>query len=127
MSNYHILEQTTDEESISLVFHIAVPTAATNEAGILYTEIVKASEDLNSVLPGFATDFPTEYQDMQDGKIIERVKTVTFSSAILTPAQKLDEIINGNYLWEGYNMYKNNLLNNLQIVWEWYGHNGDVT
>lgn len=127
MSNYHILNQTNDKESITVVFHFAIPQAATNEADILYTDIVKISEDLNSILPGFATDFPTEYQDMQDGKIIERSIRVSFSSAILTPAQKLDEIINGNYLWEGYDNYKTKLLNKLEIKWEWYGKNGNVT
>jgi hypothetical protein len=78
-------------------------------------------------LPGFATDFPVEYQDMQDGKVIERQKTILFSSDALSPAQKLDEIINGNASWEGYNTFKTNLLNDLAVVWEWYGKNGDIT
>ncbi|MFX0211642.1 MAG: hypothetical protein ACFFDT_37040 [Candidatus Hodarchaeota archaeon] len=126
MSEYHILEQASDKESFQVVFHIAIPTTAKNEANILYTDIVKNSEDLNSVIPGFQANFPTEYQDMQDGKVIERVINVKLSSLILTPAQKLDEIINGNYLWEGYDSYKTNLLSELQIRWEWYGKNGDT-
>jgi hypothetical protein len=127
MSHYHILSQKDNKRLIKVVFHIAVPPASTNEAGVLYTEVVKKCEDLNSILPGFATDFPVEYQDMQDGKVIERQKTILFSSDALSPAQKLDEIINGNASWEGYNTFKTNLLNDLAVVWEWYGKNGDIT
>jgi hypothetical protein len=127
MSNYHILKQKENKLLIKVVFHFTVPPAAVNEAGILYTEIVKKCEDLTSILSGFALDFPTEYQDMQDGKVIEREKTILFSSGTLTPAQKLDEIINGNAEWEGYNTFKANLFDDLAIIWEWYGKNGDVT
>lgn len=126
MSNYHILKQNTDKEKIEVVFHFPVPQAATNEADVLYTDIVKVSEELVSSLVGFQADFPVEFQEMQDGKVIERRKIIQLSSATLTPAQKLDEILNGNYLWEGYNAFKTNLFNDLQIVWEWYGKNGDV-
>lgn len=127
MPNYHILDQAQDKEHFDVVFHFAVPQAATNANGTLYTDIVKVSEDLNSELPGFAADFPDEYQDMQDGKVIERRVTVTLSSSTLTPAEKLNEIINGNYLWDGYEAYKTKLFEKLQVAWEWYGKNGDVS
>jgi hypothetical protein len=127
MSDYHILEQKDNKRLIKVVFHLTVPAASTNESGILYTEIVKRCEDLNSILPGFATDFPTEYQNMQDGKVIERQKTIEFSSDDLIPSQKLNEIINGNIGWEGYASFKTNVLNALAIVWEWYGENGNVS
>lgn len=126
MSHYHILQQKENKLLIKVIFHLLVPTTSTNEAGILYTEIVKKCEDLNSTLPGFATDFPTEYQDMQDGKVIERQKSIPFSSDMLMPSQKLDEIINGNANWEGYNTFKINTLNALEAAWEWYGKDGDV-
>lgn len=127
MSNYHILKQKENKLLINVVFHFPVPPAAVNEAGTLYTEIVKKCEDLNSELPGFATDFPIEYQDMQDGKVIERQKSIEFSSDELTPAQKLGEIINGNGSdWPGYTAFKTAILNELEVVWEWYGENGDV-
>ena len=127
MSDYHILDQRENHWSMRVIFHIPVSQTATNEANILYTDIVKATEDLNSLIPNFSSDFPTEYQDMQDGKVIERKKTILFSSNTLTPAQRKDEIINGNINWEGYNTFKTNLIDQLMIVWEWYGENGDVT
>jgi len=128
MSDYHILEQDKSKDNIRVVFHFSVPATGTNEAGKLYTEIVKVSEDTNSVLPSLQADFPQEYQDMQDGKRIERDITVKLSTNDLTPAQKKAEIENGNPLyWEGYNSFKTKLFGDLQIEWEWYGFDGDIT
>ena len=127
MPNYHILDQSQAKDNFTVVFHFAVPQAATNQAGILYTDIVKLSEDLNSALPGLQVDYPQEYQDMQDGKVIERTITVQLSANDLTPAQKKAEIENGNALyWEGYNGYKTKLLAELVVKWEWYGFAGNV-
>lgn len=127
MSDYHVLEQTEDKNNIRVIFHFSIPTSATNEADVLYTDIVKVSEDLNSVLPNFETNFPTEYQDMQDGKRIERDISIKLSANDLTPAQKKSEIENGNLYWDGYDAYKTKLLALLQIAWEWYGHNQDIS
>ena len=126
MSDYHILEQTTDKNHIRVVFHFEVPLAVKNEADILYTEIVKMSEDLNSVLPNLQTDFPQEYSDMQDGKRVERDKTIQLSTNELTPAQKKAEIENGNIYWDGYNAYKTKLFDELQTKWEWYGFDANM-
>ena len=127
MADYHILEQQSSKDHIRVVFHFDVPPAATNEANVLYTDIVKAREDLNSVLPNLQTDFPQEFSDMQDGKRIERDITIQLSANDLTPAQKRAEIENGNALyWEGYNVYKTKLFAELQVKWEWYGFADDI-
>jgi hypothetical protein len=126
MSEYHILEQADDKEQITVIFHFTVPQAATNEANILYPNIVKMSEELTSLLPLHQTNFPQEYQDMQDGKVIERRVVVQLSSSTLTPLEKRNEIEQGNYIWIGYNAYKTQLFDDLQITWEWYGYDGDV-
>jgi len=128
MSDYHILEQHDTKDHIRVVFHFTVPTSATNEAGKLYTDIVKMSEDLNSVLPNLQTDFPDEYNDMQDGKRIERDMVIKLSRNDLTPAQKKNEIENGGDLsWDGYSAYKTQLFDELQVKWEWYGYDSDIT
>jgi len=127
MADYHILEQDKSKDNIRVVFHFSVPTAATNEAAILYTDIVKISEGLNSQIVNLQTEFPQEYQDMQDGKRIERDISIRLSTNDLTPAQKKSEIENGNALyWEGYNAYKTKLFNELIIKWEWYGFTADI-
>jgi len=128
MSDYHILEQSDDKNHIRVVFHFDVPTSATNEADILYTDIVKMAEDLNSVLPNLQTDFPQEHADMQDGKRIERDINIQLSANDLTPAQKKTEIEDGNPLyWEGYNAYKTKLFGTLVTNWEWYGYDSNLS
>lgn len=127
MSNYHILSQSNDRWSIQLVDHYAVPTAGRNAASVLYTDVVKMCCDLTSQIPNHQTAFPTEYQDMQDGKVIERVVNFRFSSSDLTAAQKKTEIENGNGSGElGYAARKAKELSRLVIEWEWYGYNGNV-
>jgi len=126
MPDYHILEQSDSKDFVRVVFHFDVPLSATNEANILYTDIVKISEDLNSQIPNLQTNFPQEYQDMQDGKRIERDIQLQLSTNDLTPAEKTAEIEGGNIYWEGYNGYKTKLFNELIIKWEWYGYNQNM-
>lgn len=127
MSNYHILSQSNDRWSIQLVDHYTVPAVAQNSVGILYTDIVKKCCDLTSQLPNHQTEFATEYQNMQDGKVIERAINFRFSSSDLTAAQKKAEIENGTVSGElGYIARKAKELARLAIEWEWYGYSGNV-
>ncbi|MDX9787945.1 MAG: hypothetical protein RBT11_14260 [Desulfobacterales bacterium] len=120
MSNYHILSQSDDKKTINVVFHYVVPAAAKNAANILYTDIVKKCCDLTSQIPNHQIDFAQEYQDMQDGKVIERLLNIRFSSLSLTPAQKKAEIE------AAFTPSMNAEFTRLATEWEWYGYYGNV-
>ena len=120
MSNYHILSQADDKKTITVVFHYTVPLTAKNAANILFTDIVKKCCDLTSQIPDHQTLYAQEYQDMQDGKVIERQINLRFSSLGLTAVQKKTEVE------AAYAPHKDAEFARLQTEWEWYGFAGNV-
>lgn len=121
MSQYHVLEQSQDKKTIRVVFHFPVNQSATNAASILYTDIVKKCCDLTSILPNFETEFSTEYNQMQNGLLIERLVVIRFSSTSLTAGEKRDEI---EARWEPERVSE---FAALQTEWEWYGYSRDIS
>ena len=109
-----------EAKAIQVVYHFPVAAAAENAANILYRDIVKLCCDLTSQIPNLETDFPVEYASMQNGAVIERRRTVRFSSINLTPAQKRAEIE------AQYTPFQTEVFDQLQTEWEWYGYNNDV-
>lgn len=121
MSHYHVLEQSADGRMAKVVYHLAIP-AASNEAGISYRTIavwwkMYHEGDLTSVVPNID---PSEQTQMDNGEILEHVKTYGFSSPDLTPIQKRDE------LDTDYNATKDQIFTKYQVMFEWYGLARDV-
>lgn len=121
MGDYHILTQDDKKRTISAVFHILVPIAGTNEAGLTWWQAVVGelggSAAIVSVLPGISVAEDTQ---LKAGKIIEKVETVRFTSVNLTKGQRKAEI-------EAYfNELKTDLIAEKQIILEWMGYEGMV-
>jgi len=124
MSEYHILESAVDGKTVRVVFHCVLTAgeqAWTNAAGKTSVWCILRSRDLSSQLPNFATDFPDEYQDMQDGKVTEGLQNVRFSSINLTAAQKRAEIE------AAYTAWRSECISDMQKEFQWYGYDNDVT
>ena len=124
MSNYHILTQEIQNENkraAQVVFHIPVPGAGTNEAGISWRDAVVKEQggaaNIESILPDITTQ---EDSDMKAGALIERVDTVRFSTVNLTNVQRKAEI--ENY----YSELKASLVAEKQLTLEWIGYAADV-
>ena len=123
MSEYHVLESALDGKTIHAVFHCQLSAgeqAWENEAGETSVWCILRSKDLSSQLPNFQTDFPTEYTDMQAGKVLEKLETIRFSSIGLTAAQKKAEIESK------YSAWRSGMISDLQKEFEWYGYDNDV-
>lgn len=79
-----------------VVFHIDIPDA-NNSAGVNWQDAVAKSADpqaegIISQIPRIATDFAAQNAKLQAGEVSERMETVTYSSAYLTPAARNAEI-----------------------------------
>jgi len=121
MSNYHILTQEKKKRSIRVVFHIPVPAAGTNEAGISWRDAVVleqgGSVNIVSVLPDITQQ---EISDLKAGELIEKLETVRFSTINLTNVQRKEEIETL------FNQTKASLIAEKQIALEWIGYEAGV-
>jgi len=121
MSDYHILTQQKNQNTVNVVYHIPVP-GTNNEAGITWQEAVVAeaggADNIVSVLPDILSE---ELIDLKAGALVEKVETVRFSSIYLTNAQRLQEIK------DRYTALKSELIAEKQITLAFMGYSGEVT
>jgi hypothetical protein len=121
MSDYHIMLQTWNKKKLQVVFHIPLPDIL-NNAGFSYRTALKQSLEtsgtITSIYPNTSSD---ELTKIQNGEVYEVVEYVSFSSTILTPAQKASEI--DNY----FNNFKNKILELKKLGLEWWGLDRDIT
>ncbi len=94
MSDYHIRSMESKKRNVRCVFHVPIPAAGTNSAGIswraaLVEELLEQSEAIVSALPNID---PAELAEMGVGAVLEVIETVTFSKTNLTPAQRRAEV-----------------------------------
>ncbi len=91
--NYHVLTQDDQQKSISVIFHIPVPSTGTNQAGVTWRDaVVKeqgGADAISSALPDISTE---ELSAMKSGALIEVQRTVYFSTPNITNAQRVIEI-----------------------------------
>jgi len=122
MSDYHILKQARDKKTINAVFHISVPVAGTNLAGISWRDAVVLDQggaaNINSTLSDVVNT--QEETDMKAGAIIEVPTTVRFSSINLTIPQRKAEIE------AEFNSVVMSLIAEKQLDLEFMGFNADV-
>ena len=121
MSNYHILTQAENRKSVTVVFHVPIPEAGTNQAGISWRDaVVKeqgGSSEIVSVLPDITTQ---EHTAMKAGEIYEIQERVRFSSVTLTNAERKTQI----EAW--FTKLQTELVAEKQVTLEWIGLEGDV-
>jgi hypothetical protein len=122
MSDYHILSQDRDEKTVSVVFHIPVPSTGTNRAGLSWRDAVVreqgGSASITSVLPDISA---TEDTQLKAGELYEKRETVRFSSKNLTPAQRQAEVE------ARFTEASTELISEKQVVLEWIGFQGDIS
>lgn len=120
MSNFHILTQALSHKSVSVVFHIPIPSS-NNSVGITWQQaVVKwlgGADNIVSVLPDITTQ---EESDIKSGALYELVKTVKFSSINLTNAQRLQEIR------DEYTVDQSEFVLEKQITLDFIGYEGNV-
>ena len=121
MSDYHLLTQNVESKSVSVVFHIAIPSTGENAAGISWQDAVVleqgGSENIVSVLPGITTQEDTQ---LKSGALIEKRKTVRYSGIGIVPAQKKAEIE------AEFNSLKASVVADKQVILEWIGYQANV-
>lgn len=119
MSDIHLLDQVTKQDSIRCAFHIAIPAAGNNEAGIQWrTAIVQYQTQNGAAIESAVPGLDTTAHDLDDGSVYEKLETVRFA-ADATPAVKAAAI------QAAYTARKSALLQNAQNVLEWWGHELD--
>lgn len=120
MSNYHILRQDKEQNTVDCVFHIPIP-ATLNVAGVSWQTAMRdslgGSANIKSVLPNIAT---AELTAMQAGQIGEKPYTVRFSSVSLNNGQRLDQVL------AAYTLIKAQEIAEKQITLNFWGYKGDV-
>jgi hypothetical protein len=119
MSNYHALFQNIDRKNLQVVFHVPIPSAGLNAAGIGWRAAVLLERGLSgqlgkSALPNI---LPAELAALDNGSLIEAIENVQFSSISLTDAQR-----NGQVL-AAYNAAASSLLAQKQITLNFMGYN----
>lgn len=97
MSNYHVLQSEPGEQGWAKVaFHIQLPDEA-NFAGVNLRDAVKEYLSIEAgkkmgfqytEVPWLEDDFPAEYQDIQDGLVVERVEKVAIDPALTLPEKR---------------------------------------
>ncbi len=122
MSTYHIRAQDKKGKTVDVVYHIPVPAAGTNQAGVSWRTAVVSeaggSSAINSVIPVVVGT--AEETSMKSGAIIEQVETVRFSSINLSNAQKQAEIE------AKYTALSSELISEKQQTLAWMDFEGDV-
>lgn len=120
MSNYHVLMQAKDQNTVNVVAHLPVP-ATLNTAGLTWQQAVVqeagGADNITSVLPDID---PVELADMKSGALVEKVESVRFSSIYLTNAQRLQQVKD----W--YGALKASLIEEKQITLNFMGYSGEV-
>jgi hypothetical protein len=122
MSDYHILTQDEDSKGISAVFHIPIPAAGSNAAGVQWRNAIvleqKGAVNITSVLPELSGQ--AEEVSMKAGIVYERLVRVRFSSTNLTDTQRKQEVENK------FNIVKAAIIAEKQKTLSWIGFAGDV-
>jgi len=119
MSNYHVLFQELERKSVHAIFHIPIPAAGVNGAGIGWRAAALMERQFNggigkSVLPGIASE---ELTALDNGSLIEVLERVRFTSTSLTDAQRNTQIL------EAYNAATTSVLAEKQITLNFMGYN----
>lgn len=119
MSNYHVLFQELDRKNVQAIFHIPIPEAGVNGAGIGWRAAALLERQFierigKSVLPGIASG---ELTALDNGSLIEVSQRVPFTSTSLTDAQRNAQIL------AAYNAATNSVLAGKQITLNFMGYN----
>lgn len=125
MSNYHIRDISYEGngtiKTVGVIFHIPIPIG-NNAVGIAWRTALVAylggADTIISALPEVRQT--AEESDMKAGVILEKVLTIRFSSANLTDAQRLAEIVTA------FTTEKNAELTMKQTQLKYFGKVGDV-
>lgn len=122
MSNYHILTGDIEKKTITVVFHIPVPAAGTNQANLSWRDaVVKEQGGASNIVSALGTDVnPTEDSQLKSGALVERQQTIRFSSVNLTSNQRRVEIE------AAFTQLQSQLIADKQITLDWIGFEGDV-
>jgi len=122
MSDYHILTQDAKQKTVQVVFHISVPAAGTNEAGLTWREAVVKEQggaaNITSILPDISTQ---EDSALKAGELIEQIETVRFSSTNLTNQERKTQIE------AAFAERKAELIAEKQITLAWIGFAADIS
>ena len=87
MSNIHILDKDVENKTVNCVFHVASPTG-NNAAGKTWYSVIKSYLKPVSVIE----DNVAENTLIENGEVIEVVRTFRFSTIDITNAQRLAEL-----------------------------------
>lgn len=109
----------------NIVFQIDIPLG-NNPAGRSWRDCVLDRVDpersgVSSQISQIQIRFVSHYNKLQEGSAYEYVETMRFSSAYLTPAERNAEIQDRALEIE------TNLLEELQLEFEWVGFNATIT
>lgn len=121
MSDFHILTQSDNQKTITVIFHIPIPSTGVNDAGISWQAAVVMAQGgadaITSSLPDISAE---ELSSLKAGAIVEKQTTVRFSSTNLTNAQRLQEIK------DAFNVTKTELVSEKQNSLAFIGYAGNV-
>ena len=121
MSDYHILEMVKNGKSVRVVFHVPVPAAGTNQAGISWRDAIVKSLGGSANIVSVLTDISVvEDTGLKSGAIIEILNSVRFSSIILTNPQRKSEVE------AKYNVVKSEIIATKQVELTFMGFSADV-
>jgi hypothetical protein len=84
MSNYHVLDMTTKEHEVQVIFHIPIPDENNNANINLRTALTQYKSQKSSQVPWIGA---AELTDMENGLLYEHRETIMFD-ANLSLAQK---------------------------------------
>ena len=122
MSDYHIRRQSLDLKTVDVVFHVSIPGAGTNDAGLQWRDAVVmdlgGANAITSVLP--EVQGQAEETSMKAGAIVEIPENLRFSSTGLSNPQRLAEI------QARHGVLTANLVAEKQIELAFTGLNGDA-
>lgn len=121
MSDYHVMNQSIDQKTVQVAFHIPVPDAV-NEAGVNYRLALVQQLTLDGAVieSAYPNTQGAEITLMEAGELLEVVRSVRFSRLGLTPAEKAVE------LDAEYATVQASLLSDKQTELEWWGADRDV-
>lgn len=122
MSDYHILQQDKEQKTVSVIFHIAIPAAGTNEAGLSWRDAIVRDQGGSGSISSVLTDIsPTEDTKLKAGELYEQQETVRFSSKELTPSQKRTEIE------AQFTAKSSEIIAEKQVTLQWIGFDANVS
>ena len=117
MSNVHTREFDEAERSLACVFHIPIPAAGNNLAGIQWQTVVKNWRNSNGGTVSVISEIdPTEQAQLDNGELIEVSANVVFSSINLNNAQRQTEVN------AAYSAEVTRLQTELQTTLNFFGH-----